>query len=204
MIKNLSILILCLCGCSSNLIEEKTNLLDETRMSELTSKEDLNALINLQADEDVQNLIKSANAVTVNGFRILYSKPGEIIIIKDKTVVARIGDTQRVLYNGDYAPIASNQVILKSNLIIYSNNHNDFIDYGIDGIDIVSKNDLPFLNHNKDTEKPQKTASYVNGQLCQNLHPDLSTAACCNGKGYKFSFESGWSEDSKVTMKCKV
>ncbi|OSI06915.1 hypothetical protein BWD07_12250, partial [Neisseria canis] len=135
MIRNLSVLMLFLCGCSSNLIEEKTNLLDETKIQEVVSKEDLNLFINLQADEDVQYLIKSANAATVNGFRILYSKPGEIIIIKDKTVLARIGDKQRVFYNGNYAPIASNQVILKNNLLIYSNNHNDFIDYGIDGID---------------------------------------------------------------------
>ena len=98
-------------------------------------------MVNLIADEETKQAMAQEKVVNVNGFQILYAKDNEIFILKNRNVIAR-----RIFYRSTTAPLSGIEVSVSDNLLFYNNSKNSFIDYGIDGIDVVERNYLDLLN----------------------------------------------------------
>ncbi len=176
---------------------------NETNVKQSIKDMDFNMAVDLLADENVRKAVKKSNTVEVNGFKILYSTPNEIFIIKDNNVIARINESSKTFYRSTLAPLAGREVYLEDNLLIYNNHNNTFIDYNIDGIDVIEANYLDILN-----TKPLSTSTkipntaIVNQQVC-TVYKDSSRSACCGKVGYVFTFEKGWEKQQKMTEKCQ-
>ncbi len=101
---------------------------NETNVKQSIKDMDFNMAVDLLADENVRKAVKKSNTVEVNGFKILYSTPNEIFIIKDNNVIARINESSKTFYRSTLAPLAGREVYLEDNLLIYNNHNNTFID----------------------------------------------------------------------------
>ncbi|QEY26195.1 hypothetical protein [Neisseria zalophi] len=192
----------CLYNKESTLIKS-TNLLDETGLEESIG-DNFNEIFNLLSDDGIKSASIHAKVIEVNGYKILYSKPNDIFILKDKDVVARINNDSRIFYNSSAAPLVGEQVLLRKNIIVYNNNNNSFIDYGIDGLDIIEENQFKFLRESQDNQsKKLPNSSFVNGNKCLNPIEGLAGVACCGQSGYAFTLEKGWTVNEKLTQKCQ-
>lgn len=200
-----SFFILCSCLVNKNnyLEIKESNLIQETNLKK-SAGEDFGMLVNLMADDHVKMAIKNARFVDINGFKILYSTPDEIFIIKNNNVIARIvGNKDKTFYNSTLAPLSGKEVHLTESFIFYNNSNNSFIDYGIDGIDVIEENHLDILNTKllDDVAMKLPNMSFINNQICTTL-PNLSRTACCGKTGYEFTWEKGWQKQKNITEKC--
>lgn len=192
-----------LISCSSQGLLRESNLVQETNLKQSITDMDFNTAVNLLADDNVKKAIQEAKVVDVNGFKILFSEPNEIFIIRDKNVLARINHEVKIFYRSTMAPLSGEEVYLKDNLLIYNNKYNSFIDYGIDGVDVIERNYLNIINTTKNTSQEiLPNTPIINHQKCQTLE-DMSRAACCGKTGYAFTWEHGWAFHQKVTEKCQ-
>lgn len=155
------------------------------------------------ADDPTKQAIKAAQAVEINGFTILYATPDELFIIKDRHVIARIrADGDKTLYRSTLAPLSGAEVHLTDHTLVYHNPSNTFIDYGIDGIDLIETNHLEILD-TRPTPIPARlpNTAFIANRQCQTW-PNLSRTACCGQTGYAFTWEHGWKPQAQITEKC--
>ncbi|UOO76463.1 hypothetical protein LVJ85_10665 [Neisseria sp. Dent CA1/247] len=185
----------------SSVMIQDSNLLNETTLQESLGQ-DFNEIFNLLSDDGIKAISTNAKVVEVNGYRILYSNSDEIFILKDGNVLARINGSSRLFYDSDAAPLLGQRVLLKDNFIEYNNNVNSFLDYGIDGLDVIEENDFKFLRENQ-KKTLQPNSSFVNGEKCTNAIEGISRLACCGKIGYYFSWTNGWTVNEKLTQKCQ-
>ena len=133
-----------LASCVHQVQIRDSNLLKETELQKTIA--DFESMVNLIADEETKQAMAQAKVVDVNGFQILYAKDNEIFILKNRNVIARINDRERIFYRSTTAPLSGIEVSVSDNLLFYNNSKNSFIDYGIDGVDVVERNYLDLLN----------------------------------------------------------
>lgn len=196
-------IIFILTSCSDQNLARESNLIQETNLEQSITDMDFNTAVDLLADNNVKKAIKKAQVIEVNGFKILFSEPNEIFIIQDKNVIARINHKNKIFYRSTIAPLSGQEVYLQDNLLVYNNKYNSFIDYGIDGVDIIEKNNLDIINtKNNDPQEILPNTSIINHQKCQTLE-GTSRAACCGKTGYAFTWEEGWFPQQKITDQCQ-
>ncbi len=191
-----------LASCSHKTPIRDSNLLKETELQKTIA--DFESMVNLIADEETKQAMAQAKVVDVNGFQILYAKDNEIFILKNRNVIARINDRERIFYRSTTAPLSGIEVSVSDNLLFYNNSKNSFIDYGIDGVDVVERNYLDLLNlKNAPDKETLPDMSFVHHQSCPTLN-NLSRTACCGGQGYLFSPSIGWKRSQGTTDKCRL
>lgn len=197
-----AVLLLLLCSCSSQMARiEKTDIARETRISSLP-EDDQKMLIGLSRGVDgYKNIFNEAEAVSVNGYRIVFT-PGkdEIYIVKDKNVLAGVNENAISIYNNapEAPSIGTETVYFEPNYIKYRGpSYQVFEDYGLDGID-VSYN----------LKNPTQAISYIPGKTCRTVVAGL---ACCQDgakkpmQGYRFLPTAGWqpSASAHFNQTCK-
>ncbi len=183
-------------GCSSSFLRvESTNISAETRIGDL-SPENQESLIALNRGTSGENIFDQAKAITINGYRILFSdNDKKLYIVKDKKVIASISDEEQSIYLDDFsAPsIGTEKISIIDNYIKYTNGTFTFEDYGLDGLDVKYRNG----------HLSEEDVSYLNNQKCD--YTLVGGAACCrdeNGKlkGYLFSWKSGWEKSGNLKL----
>ncbi len=183
-------------GCSSQpLVVENVKIENETRLGELHATQ-RKEIISLNKS-DAGGIFSSAQAVTVNGYRILFS-PGhdEIIIAKNKVPLVGVSGEGRdiaVYKNLPEAPSAGSEKILAGTNYLFYRGDTYFVeDYGYDGPDVMGE----IFN-------PQRAQSFIAGQTCKTL---TAGVACCEDKnhrfltGYRFTPQTGWQAFSSETL----
>ena len=83
-----------LASCSHKTPIRDSNLFKETELQKTIA--DFESMVNLIADEETKQAMAQAKVVDVNGFQILYAKDNEIFILKNRNVIARINDRERI------------------------------------------------------------------------------------------------------------
>lgn len=191
-------------SCSNQIPIKESNLVKETNLKQSINGMDFNTAVGLLADQHINNAMEKAKVVEVNSFTILYTRSDEIFIIKDKNVIARIiGNRDKTFYHSTLAPLSGQKVHLTDNSLVYNNQNNSFIDYGIDGIDVIEENHLDILDTEaSSTSTKLPNTSFINNQPCSTLR-NLSRTACCNMIGYIFTWEKGWEKQEKITEQCR-
>ena len=191
-----------LASCSHKTPIRDSNLLKETELQKTIA--DFESMVNLIADEETKQAMAQAKVVDINGFQILYAKDNEIFILKNRNVIARINDRERIFYRSTTAPLSGIEVSVSDNLLFYNNSKNSFIDYSIDGVDVVERNYLDLLNlKNAPDKETLPNMSFVHHQSCPTLN-HLSRTACCERQGYFFSPITGWERSQRITDKCRL
>lgn len=187
-------------GCSSTFIKvDETNISAETKLSTVPEKE-RELIIALNKPTVGVNVFNKASAITVNGYRILFSSGSdEIFILKNKEILVGVSGDERYIFGPEIeAPIAGGELVLVSgDYIKYHGKKYVFEDHGLDGIDVKYefKNSL-----NAD--------SFVNGKKCEKTI--VAGAACCtNSSGelgaYRFTPSTGWelTTNPKLIANCQ-
>ena len=191
------------CASSGTLTVESVNIADETRIGELTKDEQILAIaLSKGVDPDSKNIFNEAKAVTINGYRVLFSNnpSGALYIIKGKKIIASISENTQTIYLDvkDAPAIGTERVFIDGKYFKYSNGSYVFESHGLDGIDVVYKK----------FDKGENAVSYLNGVKCEyTIAPGM---ACCrddagNLSPYRFSPYGGWeqSENQRVIERCQ-
>lgn len=175
-------------GCSGVLLVRKTDIIHEMNTSNI-KQDDLDFAIAMEKSVASENIFNSAEYVDVNGYRIIFNKKTDsILIARNKIPIVTIDNGQYIKAHRADIPLPLSvfpKVFVGKNYIQYSSiNGIVYEDYGLDGVDVIY-----------DSHDSRKAESYIPNKTC---HTILAGLACCkdeNGKfmqAYQFASTTGW------------
>ena len=194
-------------GCSDQFVRiESSSILNVTKLDTLT-KDEQDRVVALNRSTEKINIFNNAKALSVNGYRILFTgeADGIIYVAKDKTMIASIesGKNATSPVVSVYKPHAgapvegTERAIVTNSYVAYSGETYVFEDYGLDGLDVKYE-----------FSASDKAESFLNGQKCEKTI--VAGVACCKdeaGKlnGFRFTPQKGWelSTNERIKAHCE-